>query len=114
MTHLDVEDVYALMGKSAIGIAVGEQHLNELKPFMNAAPQSDGTLLSVSNNLAKQMQMEAALTSQFQSDADQEYTPVQDFSEAMKQVYTDMLGQSLVVVRLTPDGLHIDNSMTFK
>jgi hypothetical protein len=39
---------------------------------------------------------------------------VQDFSEAMKQVYTDMLGQSLVVVRLTPDGLHIDNSMTFK
>ena len=114
MTHLDVEDVYALMGKSAIGIAVGEQHLNELKPFMNAAPQSDGTLLSVSNNLAKQMQMEAALTSQFQSDADQEYTPVQDFSEAMKQVYTDMLGQSRVDVRLTPDGLHIDSSMTFK
>jgi len=114
MTRLEGMDVFALMGKDAIGVAVGEQHLDELKPFMNAAPQTDGTLLSVSNNLAKQMKMEAALTSTFQIDGDEDYTPVHEFSEAMKQVYTDMLGQSRVDVRLTPDGLHIDSSMTFK
>lgn len=114
MTHLEGMDVFALMGQSAIGVAVGEQHLAELKPFMNAAPQTNGTLLSVSNNLAKQMEMEAALTSQFNIDIDHDDTPVHEFSEAMKQVYTDMLGQSRVDVRLTPDGLHIDSSMTFK
>jgi len=114
MTHLEGMDVFALMGKDAIGVAIGEQHLDELKPFMNAAPQADGTLLSVSNNLAKQVEMEAALSSRFQVDSDEAYTPVHELSEAMKQVYTDMLGQSRVDVRLAPDGLHIDSSMTFK
>jgi len=114
MTHLEGVDVFALMGKNAIGVAAGAQHLGELEPFMNAAPQADGTLLSVSNNLAKQMEMEAALTSTFQIDDDEDYTPVHEFSESMKQVYTDMLGRSRVDVRLTPDGLHIDSSMTCK
>ena len=114
MTQLEDMNVFALMGKNAIGIAVGEQHLNELKSFMNAAPQSDGTLLSVSNNLAKQLEMQTALNSQFHFDDDQEQTPADEFSEAVKKVYTDMLGQSRVDVRLKPDGLHIESSMTFK
>lgn len=114
MVHLEGVDLFALMGDDAIGFAVGEQHVNELKPFMNAAPQTDGTLLSVSNNMAKQMELEAALEGQFEMDDDLAKTPVHEFSEAMKKVYRDTFGQSRVDVRLTPDGLHIDNSMTFK
>jgi len=114
MTHLEDMDVFALMTRDAIGVAVGEQHLDELKPFMNAAPQSKGTLLSVSNNLAKQMEMEAALSRQFNFDADLEDASALEFSEAVKKVYKDTLGQSRVDVRLTADGLHIDSSITFK
>jgi len=114
MMHLEGVDVFALMGKNAIGISVGEQHLKELVPFMDAAPPGDGTLLSVSNNLAKQTKMQAALNDRFDIDDDAAYTPMHDFSEAMQKVYTDMLEQSRVDVRLQPDGLHIDTSVTFK
>jgi len=114
MLQVEGVDVYALMGKSAIGFAVGQQHLDELMPYMNAAPSNDGTLLSVSNNLAKQMELEAALSNHFDMDDDTDTAGAHEFAETLRKVYTDMLGQSRVDVRLTADGLHIDSRMTFK
>lgn len=114
MMHIGEVDVFALMGKNAIGVAVGEQHLKELVPFMEAPPQTDGTLLSVSNDLAKQMQMQSSLNRQFQFDAVEAQSPAHEFAEAMQKVYKDMLSKSRVDVRLNADGLQIDSSMTFK
>jgi hypothetical protein len=107
-------EVFALMGKNAIGVAVGEQHVNELAAFINVKSPGDGTLFSVSHDMGKQVQIQTALTGQFDFDADEEQPGVHEFSEAVKKAYTDTLGRSRVDMRLTADGLHVDTSMTFK
>ena len=60
------------------------------------------------------MDIQTAMTEQFQVDTDEHPSTVHDFSEDMKAAYKDILGHSRVEMRLTTDGLHIDNSMTFK
>ncbi len=45
---------------------------------------------------------------------DDSHTDVDEYSEAVKKAYKDMLGQSRVDMRFTAEGLQIDNSMTFK
>ena len=66
--------------------------------------------------MAKQMEIQAALAEQFQVDADDEYEAgaVNEYAEAVKKAYSDILGQSNVEMRLTADGLHIDTSLNFK
>ncbi len=39
---------------------------------------------------------------------------VNEYAEAVKKAYTDILDRSRVDVRLTTDGLQVDSSMTFK
>jgi hypothetical protein len=114
MLQMEGLDVFALMGDSAIGASIGEQHVKDLGAFMNARPQNNGTFLSVSYDMAKQMKIQAALNGQFQFIADDDQSGVNKYAEAVKQVYQDMLGHSSVEMRFSGDGLHIDSSMTFK
>lgn len=107
-------DVFALMSDNAIGASIGEQHVSDLNAFMSAEPQDDGTFLSVSYDMAKQMQIQAAFTGQFQMEAVDDNPMINEYSEAMKEVYMEILDRSRVDMRLTGEGLQIDNSMTFK
>ena len=44
----------------------------------------------------------------------EEQSEVNEYAEAMKQAYNDILDRSRVDVRLTRKGMHIDSKMTFK
>ena len=112
--HMEGIDVFALMSDSAIGASVGEKNVNDLEGFLNAKPQDNGTFLSISHDMSKQLEIQAAMAEQFQIDTDDNPTAVHDYSEAMKAAYKDILGHSRVEMRLTADGLHVDSSMTFK
>jgi len=112
--HMEGLDVFALMSDNAIGAAIGEQYAKDLGGFLAAKPQDDGTVFSIAYDMTKQSRIQAALAEQFQYDTVENQSGVNDFSEAVKKVYSDTLDRSRVDVRLTSDGLHIDSSMTFK
>jgi len=114
MTSLEGVDVFALMSDDAIGAAIGEKHVNDLVDFMNADKQSDGILLSASYDMAKQMEIEAALAQQFNMEMEDEEPVVNEYAEAVKAAYNDILDRSRVDIRLTSDGMQIDSSVTFK
>ena len=103
-------DVFALMGDTAIGAAVGEQYAGDLENFMSAKPQNDGTFLSISHDMAKQMEIQSALTHEMEGVHGQGH----EFHKAIQESYIDMLGRSRVDMRFTADGLVIDSTMTFK
>jgi hypothetical protein len=114
MLHIDGVDVFALMGDNALGAAIGEQYVKGLPGFMSAKAQNNGTFLSISHDMAKQMQIQAALSGQFQLDATDAQLKINEYSEAVKDVYMDMLDRSRVDMRLSTEGLQVDSSMTFK
>ncbi len=104
-------EVFALMGDSAIGASVGEENSGGLEAFMNLKQQNDGTFLSVSYDMAKQMEIEAAMEGSLQFSTE---TAAHEYSEAVKEAYTAILGRSRVDMRFTTSGLVIDNKVTFK
>ena len=112
--HMEGIDVFALMNDSAIGASVGEKNVKDLEGFLNAKTQDNGTFLSISHDMSKQLEIQAAMAEQFQTETDDDPTAVHDYSEAMKAAYKDILGHSRVEMRLTAEGLHVDSSMTFK
>jgi hypothetical protein len=61
--------------------------------------------------MAKQMEIQAAMEDTLQIST---ATAAHEYSEAIKEAYTDMLGRSRVDMRFTPSGLVIDNKVTFK
>lgn len=114
MLHMEGVDVFALMNDNAIGAAIGEKHVKDLVGFMSAKKQDNGTLFSISYDMAKQMEIQAALSEQFQFEMADENPSVNEYAEAVKKAYTDILDRSRVDVRLTTEGMHIDSKMTFK
>ena len=114
MLQMEGVDVFAFMTDNAIGAAIGEKHVNDLVGFMAAEEQDNGTLLSISHDMAKQMEIQAALNDHFQVEMADEKPVVNEYAEAVKQAYTDILDRSRVDVRLTTEGMHIDSKMTFK
>ncbi|MGA9573566.1 MAG: hypothetical protein WBS20_06430 [Lysobacterales bacterium] len=114
MMHVDGFDVFALMGENAIGVAVGEKNAKDLAGFMRTKSQANGTFFSLSYDMGKQMAMQEAFADQFQLDTEDDNAVVHEYADALKQAYAQALGYSRVEMRLSPDGLHIDNSLTFK
>ena len=114
MLHMEGIDVFALMSDNAIGASIGEQHVKDLGSFMKTKSQDSGTFLSVSHDMAKQMQIQAALAGKFQIEPDQNPPKIDEYSEAVTDVYMEILDRSRVDMRLTTEGLQIDNSITFK
>jgi len=112
--HMEGIDVFALMSDNAISASVGEKNVKDLEGFLNEKPQGNGTFLSISYDMSKQLEIQAAMAEQFQTETDDNPSTVHDYSEAMKAAYRDILGHSRVEMRFTTEGLHIDNSMTFK
>jgi hypothetical protein len=78
---------------------------------MNLKQQNDGTFLSVSYDMAKQMEIEAAMKDTLQFGTE---TATHEYAEALKEAYTAMLGRSRVDMHFTASGLVIDNKVTFK
>ena len=111
---VDDLEVYALMGKQAIGVSVGENHSQDLGRFMQAKPQQDGTFLSVSYDMARQLEMQSGIAEKWDIVMDDHHSSSHQFAEAFEQSYKAMLGRSRADLRLTGDGLVIDSLMTFK
>ena len=114
MVHMEGVDVFALISDNAIGASIGEQHVKDLGGFMRAKPQDNGTFLSVSHDMAKQIQIQAALAESFQIVPVNSQPKINEYSEAVKKVYVEILDRSRVDMRLTTEGLQIDSSITFK
>ena len=114
MTHVDGIDLFALMGKDAIGVAAGEKNVKDLAAFMNAKPQGNGTLFSVSYDIGKQMAAQAAFVKQVNLNMSDERSAVDELNDAVRETYTQMLERSRLEVHLTPAGLRVDSSLTFK
>jgi len=112
--HMENLDVYALMSDSAIGIAVGEQHARDLGKFLAIKSQKNGTFLSLSYDMARQLEIQAAMSEQLGMNFDGDHSPAGEFSEAVRTSYTAMLGHSRVEMRFTSDGMIIDSNITFK
>jgi len=109
--HMEGLDIYALMSDGAIGVAMGEDNAKNLGSFMRAKPQSDGTFFSVSYDIARQMEIQAAMIDKMVVQHDSEHA---EFTEAMKETYSAMFDRSRVDARLTKGGLVIDSNITFK
>ncbi|NOR18617.1 MAG: hypothetical protein GQ538_00840 [Xanthomonadales bacterium] len=118
MIHMEGLDIFALMGDEAIGASIGEENASNLGAFMNAKSQDDGTFFSISYDIAKQMEIQMAMSEHFgiQQDNDQsahdEFSD--EFSAAVMDSYSAMFDRSRVDARLTSSGLVIDSSITFK
>lgn len=106
--------VSALMGDNAIGASLGEQTAKDLKQFMAAKPQDNGTFFSVSYDLARQLELQQAMAQNWDYDYDDEHTQVHELAEAIKSSYQSMLGRSRVSMSFTGEGLVIESDMTFK
>jgi hypothetical protein len=114
MMPMEGLDVFALMGDNAIGVAIGEQNAKDLGEFMAVKPQDKGTFLSVSYDMAKQMEIQLAVSEKMGIKPGGDQSPVEEFSEAVRESYKSMLGRSRVDMRFSGDGLLIDSAMTFK
>jgi hypothetical protein len=114
MTQMEGLDVFVLMSDNAIGASIGEQHAKDLKGFMAVKTQNNGTFLSLSYDMARQMEMQAALTDSLYVIPVDDPSSIYHFSEAVRQSYIDMLGRSRVDMRMTGTGLVIDSEVTFK
>jgi hypothetical protein len=107
-------DVFAMMSDKAIGASVGEQHSKDLAGFMVAKPQDNGTFFSVSYDIAKQMEIQMAMAETMGAHMDDDTSPADELSEAIRESYTAMLGRSRVDMRFTADGLVVDSNISFK
>jgi hypothetical protein len=107
-------DVSALMSKNAIGASVGAQTASGLEPFMQAKAQDSGTFISVSYDLAKQVEIQEAMSQQLGIYSDSDNSEINEMAEALRQSYTSLLGYSRVDMKMTSDGLLVDSRMTFK
>ncbi len=111
-------EVFALLGDSAIGAAIGPQQVKELGAFMAAKAQQNGTFFSVSYDLARQAEIQADMSQKWSqkwnNDADGQASSVNALSEALRKSYISMLGRSRLDMRFTGDGLVIDSRTTFR
>lgn len=113
MLHMEGLDVFAMMSDNAIGVSIGEQQSRDLGKFMSAKPQDNGTFFSVSYDMAKQLEIQAALSEKFEINPHGDQSSADEYSEAARESYAAMLGRSRVGMRLTDDGLVIDSNITF-
>ena len=114
LLHMEGFDVFALMSDTAIGASVGEQKARDLGGFMTAKPQDTGTFFSISYDMAKQMEIQAAFSEHMYDSADSDQAPDEELSRAIRESYTAMLDRSRVDMRFTGTGLVIDSKISFK
>jgi hypothetical protein len=107
-------EVFALMSDKAIGIAAGAQQSGELKPFLKQESDNDGTLLSVSYDMARQMEIQRALSQNMDISGNNATSADNELYETLQTTYGEILGRSRFEIRLTSGGMQFDSKMTFK
>lgn len=107
-------ELYALMSDQAIGFSIGEQYAAELDRFLDEKPRDNGTFFSVSYDMARQLELQAALSGNLGFDTGHHDYAGDEFAEAFRASYTAMLGRSRVDMRFTTQGLVIDSTLSFK
>jgi len=111
---VDDFEIFALMGKDTIGVAIGEQNALHLSDYMAAESDNDGTFFSASYDIAKQLEIQTAMSEKMHFDSHDEPSPAHELSEAVRDSYVAMLGRSSVQMRFTAEGMVIDSHITFK
>jgi hypothetical protein len=116
LMHVKVDgmEVFALMGDDVIGVAMGEQQVAKLGGFLAAKSSEDGTFFSVSYDMARQMELQAAMSGKLDYDSSNHHPEMDELVDALRASYTEMLGRSRLDMRFSGDGLVIDSRMTFK
>ena len=111
---VDDFEVFALMNKDSIGVAIGEQNVPYLSDYLAVASDNDGTFFSATYDMAKQLEIQTAMSEKMHIDSYDEPSPAHEFSEAVRNSYIAMLGRSSVQMRFTAEGMVIDSNITFK
>ncbi len=107
-------DVFAMMNDNAIGAALGEQHASDLAGFMAEKPNENGTFLSVSYDMARQFELQMALSQKLTPARDVEGSFADELSDAAHTSFTSIFDHSRIDMRFTNDGLVIDSNISFK
>jgi hypothetical protein len=106
--------VHALSGDQAIGLSLGEDYAANLADFLDAEPGPEGVFLSVSYDMARQLELQGVISKNLAMDLDHHDSDHGDIAEALKASYAAMLDRSRTEMRFTPDGLTIDSHISFK
>jgi len=114
LLHMEGLDVFAMMSDDAIGASIGKQQAGALAEFMAAPSQDGGTFFSVSYDMARQMEIQTAVSENLDVDQDDDHLNADELTEAIRQSYTAMLGRSRVDMQFTGNGLIIDSEISFK
>jgi len=107
-------DIFVLMGDQTIGIAAGEQYAGQLGAFLDAEPQDNGIFFSLSYDMAKQLEIQTAMSEKFDIAFDDHHSSADEFTEAIRTTYASMLGQSHLEMRFTSEGMVVDSTISFK
>jgi hypothetical protein len=81
---------------------------------MDIKAANDGTFLSVSYDMAKQMELQKALGDLAPIDGGRQQSAAYEYTKTLRDSYMQALGRSRMEMRFTPAGLQIDTSVTFK
>jgi len=113
---LRVDDVivHALTGDQAIGLSLGEGYAANLAGFLDAESKQEGVFFSISYDMARQLELQGAISKRLAVDIDHHGSANDDISEAFKASYAAMLDRSRMEMKFTPSGLTIDSHISFK
>ncbi len=112
--------VFAAMSKDSIGVALGADQQPGLADFMEASGDNGGTFFSMSYDMAAHMEMQGRMRDRMMQGAGDDHAENPELQEMMHKLqeleasYSDMLGRARFDLRFTPQGLEIENRMTFR
>ncbi len=102
--------VFAAMSKDAIGIASGENRMQDLAAFMEADEDNGNVFFSVEYDMSAPMEFQRQLLQQAGNDNEEFQNLVANIQES----YMQWLGRSRVEASFTEEGLQVDTKITFK
>ena len=108
--------VFAAMSNDSIGIATGENRMEDLAAFMEADDDNGNVFFSFEYDMSASLDFQQKMQEAYSS-GDAGSDEGQDFNELMNNIqesYMQWLGRSRMEMSFTEDGLQIDSKMTFK
>ncbi|MDX1381059.1 MAG: hypothetical protein R3233_08055 [Xanthomonadales bacterium] len=118
------QPVYAAVGDSALGFAVGADEADRLPAFLDAKADDDGLLLSVSYDVARYSALQQEMMSDVDLTADPEAgddpdalrraQAFMDLGRSINEAMAAHAGMAEFEVRVNPRGLQVDHRQTFR
>jgi len=112
--HMDHPDVFALMGKNAIGASFGEHDTQYLGKFLTAKPQREGVFFSLSYDIAKQLELETEISQKLSYQPGGNRSGHDQLTETFHQTLENVFDRSRIDMRFSNEGLIIDSHTSFK